>query len=398
MQQIPSNSQSKGTQASVNPGMRFNHVQIGKNMLTEIKERLNSWQEEHGRKLVLMEVCGTHTVALSKSGIRDALRPWVDLRSGPGCPVCVTDQADIDYMLELSTLPGVTVTTFGDMMRVPGSRGDLARAKANGADVKVVYSPLEAVEIAKSEPQRHVVFMGIGFETTVPTIAAALERAEAENLDNFSVYAAHKLTAPAVETLLQDPELKLDGLILPGHVSVITGRSYFSFVADQYALPAAITGFDALDILAGLKDILDQYSQLTPRVTNCYPRVVRENGNRKAWGLVERFFTGDTVKWRGLGEIPESGLVLRPPYARFDASKRFPLTLPASHTPKGCLCGNVLKGKNLPFDCRHFAVSCTPVHPVGPCMVSGEGTCSTYYKYERRDGSGYDTHTALAAE
>ncbi len=369
--------------------LRFNHVQIGRKMLSELKGHLEKWQEEHGRKLVLMEVCGTHTVAFSQSGIRDALRPWIDLRSGPGCPVCVTDQADIDYMLELSALPDVIVTTFGDMVRVPGSQGDLARAKARGGDVRVVYSPLEAVAIARAEPQRQVIFMGIGFETTVPAIAAALAQAEAENLKNFSVYSVHKLTAPAVEILLQDPELKLDGLILPGHVSVITGRSYFSFVADKYALPAAITGFDSLDLLVGLKDILAQYAEHTARVSNCYPRVVREAGNRKAWILVERFFTEDSVKWRGLGEIPESGLVLRPHYTHFDAGQRFPLTLPPSHAPKGCLCGNVLKGKNLPFDCGHFARSCTPVHPVGPCMVSGEGTCATYYKYERRENSAH---------
>lgn len=386
MPQIPFNSQPNGTQIPVNSGMRFNDTPIGIHMLAEIKKLLENWKNKHGRRLILMEVCGTHTVALSKSGIRDALRPWVDFRSGPGCPVCVTDQTDIDHMLELATLPDVTITTFGDMIRVPGSRGDLARAKAHGGEVRVVYSPLEAVEMAKKDPQRQVIFMGIGFETTVPTIAVALEQAERENLTNFSIYSAHKLTAPAIEILLEDPELKLDGLILPGHVAVITGRDYFSFVARQYNIPATVTGFDNLDLLAGLKDILMQYSEHTVRVSNSYPRVVREEGNQRAWNRVEHFFARGDVQWRGLGEIPASGLVLRAQYARFDARQRFPFTLPPSHPPKGCICGDVLKGKSLPFACKHFAASCTPVHPVGPCMVSGEGTCSTYYKYERRDG------------
>lgn len=355
-------------------------------MLARIKEGLADWQRAHGRKLTLMEVCGTHTVALSHSGIRDALRPWVDFRSGPGCPVCVTDQEDIDAMLELATLPGLTVTTFGDMVRVPGSRRNLAQAKAAGADVRIVYSPLEAVDLAQAEPQRQIVFMGIGFETTVPTVAAALRKAVEEGLENFSVYSVHKLAAPVIRQLLQDPELKLDGLILPGHVAAITGRRPFAFVASDFSLPAAVTGFAELDLLGGIQDLLTQYHEGSARVSNCYPRIVREEGNRKAWNLVDRYFTQGDVRWRGLGLLPDSGLVLRPEYRRFDAQQRFPLNLPPAHLPPGCLCGEVLKGKVLPFDCRHFAKSCTPVHPVGPCMVSGEGTCATYYKYERREG------------
>ncbi|KLU59738.1 hydrogenase expression/formation protein HypD [Peptococcaceae bacterium CEB3] len=373
--------------AEHSPLPRFNDdLALGRAMLAQIKEELAAWQRAHGRKLTLMEVCGTHTVALSRSGIRDALRSWVDFRSGPGCPVCVTDQADIDAMLELATLPGLTVTTFGDMVRVPGSRGDLAHAKAAGADVRIVYSPLEAVNFAKTEPQRQIVFMGIGFETTVPTIAAALRSAIEEGLENFSVYSVHKLTAPVIRQLLQDPELKLDGLILPGHVAAITGRRYFGFVASDFSLPSAVTGFAELDLLSGIRDLLTQYHDASARVSNCYPRIVREEGNRKAWELVDRYFRQGDVRWRGLGPLPGSGLVLRPEYRQFDARQRFPLNLPPSHLPAGCLCGEVLKGKALPFNCRHFAKSCTPVHPVGPCMVSGEGTCATYYKYERREG------------
>lgn len=371
-------------QAEQSALLRFNDINLGRAMLDEVKNGLVHWHQEHGRKLTLMEVCGTHTVALSKSGIRDALRPWVDFRSGPGCPVCVTDQEDIDTMLGLAALPDVTATTFGDMIRVPGTRGDLARSKATGADVRIVYSPLEAVKLAQAEPERQVVFMGIGFETTVPTVAAAIQSAVEEGIENFSVYSVHKLAAPVIRQLLQDPELKLDGLILPGHVAAITGRRHFSFVADDFSLPAAVTGFAQLDLLTGIQDLLSQCEGVA-RVSNCYPRVVREEGNRKAWNLVDRFFTEGHVKWRGLGLLPGSGLVLRPEYEHFDARRRFPLNLPPSQVPQGCLCGEVLKGKALPFNCRHFAESCTPVHPVGPCMVSGEGTCAAYYKYERRE-------------
>ncbi|MDI6812310.1 MAG: hydrogenase formation protein HypD [Desulfitobacteriaceae bacterium] len=365
--------------------LRFEDLSLSKAMLAEVKDLLVHWHDRNNRRLTLMEVCGTHTVALSKSGIRDTLRPWLDLRSGPGCPVCVTDQEDIDTMLALAALPGVTVTTFGDMMRVPGTRGDLARAKAAGADVRMVYSPLEAVAIATGEPQREVIFMGIGFETTVPTVATAIRQAVEKDLRNFSVFSVHKLAAPVIRQLLQDPELRLDGLILPGHVAAITGRRHFDFIAKAFSLPAAVTGFAALDLLAGIRDLLHQVLDQHPRVSNCYSRVVREDGNPKAWALVETFFEPGRVKWRGLNELPASGLVLRPEYAAWDARQRFTLDLPPSQLPMGCLCGEVLKGKALPFDCPHFTRSCTPIHPVGPCMVSGEGTCAAYYKYERRD-------------
>ncbi len=369
--------------------LSFEDLSLSKAMLAEVKDRLAQWHQRNNRKLTLMEVCGTHTVALSKSGIRDALRPWLDLRSGPGCPVCVTDQEDIDRMLALAALPDVTVTTFGDMMRVPGTRGNLARAKAAGADIRIVYSPLEAVAIATGEPQREVIFMGIGFETTVPTVASSIQQAVEKGLRNFSVFSVHKLAAPVIRQLLQDPELSLDGLILPGHVAAITGRRHFAFIAEAFSLPAAVTGFAALDLLAGIRDLVRQVRDQHPQVSNCYSRVVREDGNAKAWALVETFFEPGRVKWRGLNELPASGLVLRPEYAAWDARQRFPLDLPPSQPPMGCLCGEVLKGKALPFDCRHFAASCTPVHPVGPCMVSGEGTCATYYKYERRENSAH---------
>lgn len=366
----------------------FSDIDLGRLMLADVQRSLERWQEKQQRRLSLMEVCGTHTVAFSRSGLRDVLRPLLDLKSGPGCPVCVTDQEDIDYMLALAEIPEITLTTFGDMMRVPGSQGDLARARASGGDVQVVYSPLDAVLLAKANPSRQVVFLGIGFETTVPTVAAALAQAEDLQVDNFSVYSVHKLAGPVLAHLLKDRDLELDGLILPGHVAAITGRKHFEFVAQEYALPAAVTGFADLDLLAGVKEIVRQVSAGEARVVNCYTRVVREEGNQKAWSLVERFFEPAQAKWRGLGEIAGSGLVLRPEFADFEARTRFPLSLPAARSPQGCLCGEILKGKSMPFKCGHFARTCTPIHPVGPCMVSIEGTCAAYYKYERRENNG----------
>lgn len=367
----------------------FSDPALGRKMLTKVQELLHQWTDKSGRRLVLMEVCGTHTVAFSRSGIRELLKPFLELKSGPGCPVCVTDQQDIDNMLALAALPQITVATFGDMMRVPGSSGNLAQARAEGADVQVVYSPLAAVALAEANPKRRTVFLGIGFETTVPTVAAALAQAETLGLDNFSLYSVHKLAAPVIANLLEDEGLKLDGLILPGHVAAITGRRHFDFVGQRFGVPAAITGFAELDLLAGVEEIVKQLLNGKSYSFNAYPRVVREEGNTKAWSLVERFFEPGPAKWRGLGELAGSGLVLRPEYAHFDAKNRYSVSVPTARLPKGCLCGEILKGKALPFNCRHFAAACNPLNPVGPCMVSAEGTCAAYYKYERRDGALY---------
>lgn len=367
----------------------FNDPSLGREMLTHVQELLRQWTDKSGRRLVLMEVCGTHTVAFSKSGIRELLKPFLELKSGPGCPVCVTDQQDIDNMLALAAVPGITIATFGDMMRVPGSSGNLAQARAEGADVQVVYSPLAAVALAESHPERQVVFLGIGFETTVPTVAAALAQAEKLGLDNFSLYSVHKLAAPVIASLLADGGLKLDSLILPGHVAAITGRSHFDFVGQTFGIPAAVTGFADLDLLVGVEEIVKQLLAGTASTINAYPRVVQEEGNLRAWSLVERFFEPGRARWRGLGELAGSGLNVRPQYARYDAGNRFPVSAPEARPPRGCLCGEILKGKALPFQCKHFAAACTPVNPVGPCMVSAEGTCAAYYKYERRDGALY---------
>jgi len=331
-----------------------------------------------------MEVCGTHTVALGRSGLRELLEDCLDLRSGPGCPVCVTAAEDIDYMILLARQPDVFVATFGDMLKVPGSYGSLEQSKAEGARIHVCYSPREAVELAKSYPDKIVIFLGIGFETTVPLVALALKEAMAAGLKNFVVYSAHKLVPPALSLLATDPELGLDGFILPGHVSAILGRQAFAFLAEKHHLPAAIAGFEPLDILGALMELILLILNGEPQVLNSYPRVVTEEGNLKAQEILQEVFYPCPANWRGLGSIPDSGLKLKKRYQDFDAQKRYPLEVKPSPPPPGCRCGDILKGLTLPTECPLFARRCTPATPVGPCMVSSEGSCAAYFRYSRR--------------
>lgn len=330
-----------------------------------------------------MEVCGTHTVALGRTGLRSLLADYLDLRSGPGCPVCVTAAEDIDYMLLLARQPDVVVATFGDMLRVPGSYGSLEQSKAEGAQVQVCYSPREAVELAKSRPDKIVIFLGIGFETTAPLVALALKEAITGGVKNFLLYSLHKLVPPALNLLASDPELGLDGFILPGHVSAILGRKAFAFLAEKYNLPAAIAGFEPLDILGALMELLFLILKEEAQVINAYPRVVTEKGNLKAKEILEETFSPCSANWRGLGTIPESGLKLKGQYQDFEAQKRYPLEVKPSPPPAGCRCGAILKGLSLPTECPLFARRCTPTTPVGPCMVSSEGSCAAYYRYSR---------------
>ncbi|WP_235612871.1 hydrogenase formation protein HypD [Moorella sp. Hama-1] len=339
--------------------------------------------ERLGRPAVFMEVCGTHTVSISRMGLRSLLAGRLELRSGPGCPVCVTDHQEIDMMVNLARLPGVTVGTFGDLVRVPGSQSSLERERAGGADVRVFYSPLDAVAFAEANPQKEIVFLGIGFETTIPIVALSLAQARARGVKNFSIFSAHKLVPPAVRALLSDPELKLDGLILPGHVSAVTGRRAFDFIAQEYGLPAVISGFEPLDIMIALHELLSQLLCGEARVVNKYTRVVREEGNPYARDRIAACFAVVDVSWRGLGVIPQSGLLLRETLRDFDARFKLNIELFPPRHPSGCACGEVLRGKLLPLDCRLFGNVCTPVHPVGPCIVSSEGACAAYYRFER---------------
>lgn len=336
-----------------------------------------------GHRPVIMEVCGTHTMAISRSGLRSALADAVELKSGPGCPVCVTDYRDIDAMLALARLPGVTVATFGDMLRVPGSSSSLEKERAGGASVEVFYSPADAVAWAAAHPERQVVFLGVGFETTAPVVAASLEEAREKGLPNFTVYSAHKVIPPVMRALLADPELGIDGFLLPGHVSSVVGRRAFDFLAAEYGIPAAVTGFEPVDILLGLDAVLGQLAKGEAQVVNCYGRVVREEGNRLAQAVLDRYFEPADATWRGIGTVPASGLILKPAFAGFDAARRFTVEVPPPRIPRGCRCGELLKGKIKPTQCGLFGRGCTPEHPVGPCMVSSEGACAAYYLYDQ---------------
>jgi hydrogenase expression/formation protein HypD len=331
--------------------------------------------------MTFMEVCGTHTVAIAKNGLRDVLPDSIRLLSGPGCPVCVTSNADIDTAIEFARQPGVIVTTFGDMMKVPGSRSSLSAEKADGRDVRIVYSPLDALALAARQPDKHVVFIGVGFETTAPIIAAGIKRAAESLLDNFSVYSAHKTVPAALGALVNDPEVAVEGLILPGHVSSIIGLEPYRFLAEEYSVPSVITGFEPVDVLQGVWMLAKQLTEGRAETEIAYTRGVPAEGNPTARALIDEVFEPTDAEWRGIGVIPGTGLAIREEFAAFDALKRVPVSPEPPKEIPGCQCGEVLRGVTLPYECRLFARACTPEHPVGPCMVSSEGSCAAYYRY-----------------
>ena len=329
----------------------------------------------------LMEVCGTHTVAIARHGIREALPEGVRLISGPGCPVCVTPQEQIDLFIALGGLDGVRLATFGDMVRVPGTERSLEQARAEGAEVLIVYSPMDAVEAAAREPERQVVFFGIGFETTAPAVALAVLEAQRRGLGNFSVLCAHKLIPPAMMALLES-EVAIDGFICPGHVSTIIGSNAYRPIAER-GKACVVAGFEAADVLRAVEMVLRQIAEGRSEVESEYTRAVRSEGNRKAQELLERVFRVVDARWRGLGEIPASGYELAEEFADLDAAKRFEVEAPRSREPSGCRCGDVLRGAIEPPECGLFGRECTPRSPVGACMVSSEGACQAWYRYHR---------------
>jgi hydrogenase expression/formation protein HypD len=333
------------------------------------------------RPTTLMEFCGGHTHAIFKFGLRQLLPPTVRLLSGPGCPVCVTATADLDRAIALAFLPGTIMTTFGDMMRVPSSTGSLQTAKAQGADVRIVYSTLDALSIARSNPDRQVIFLAIGFETTAPTVAAAVLKAKAEGLENFSILSLHKLTPPAMKAILNAGEVNLSGIIGPGHVTTIIGSDAWNFLPRDQGIPCAIAGFEPLDIVHAIYSLVAMIERQSPQVSNAYMRSVRAEGNRVAQHMMELVFQVEAAMWRGLGTVPDSGLTLRDAYAAYDALGRFPIQVEPGEEPKGCLCGQVVRGVTQPPECPLFARACTPEHPVGACMVSSEGACAAYMQY-----------------
>lgn len=328
-----------------------------------------------------MEFCGGHTVTIFRYGIRQALPKTLEMVSGPGCPVCVTANADLDKAIALAKIPEVIITTFGDMLKVPGSRSSLEEAKASGADVRTVYSTIDALKIAKENPDRPVIFLGIGFETTAPTVAASIIKARESGLENYHVLSMHKLCPPAIQVILNSDETILDGLICPGHVSAIIGAHPWELVAHDYHTPCVISGFEPLDILQAVNMLVAQVEKKEAGVDIAYRRGVRPEGNPNALKIMEEVFEPGPARWRGLGEIPDSGLKLRSNYKRFDAEFVFNIAMEPSQDPEGCLCGEVLRGVSIPPDCSLFANTCVPECPVGPCMVSSEGSCAAYYLY-----------------
>ncbi len=337
----------------------------------------------------LMEVCGTHTMALFETGLRRPLSELgIELVSGPGCPVCVTSAADLDYALALAQQPGVTLCTFGDMLRVPGSTASLDESKAAGADIRVVYAPTDAVELAQAQPQRSVIFLGIGFETTAPGVAFSITYAQQLGVDNYYVFPAHKLLPPALNLLAQDPQLRLDGFICPGHVSMVIGAQAYARVAERWRKPCVITGFSALDLLQGIQAAVRQIRHGASFVENAYRRVVRDAGNPEAQALIAEVFEPCPAEWRGLGVLADSGLALRKAYMRYDARELLPDYAPPPANPalSACRCGDVLKGLIRPAECSCFGGACTPAQPLGACMVSQEGACRAYYRF--RDPGG----------
>ena len=356
----------------------------------DIKDALR-WLENAAGRLDraanFMEVCGTHTMGAFRSGLPSLLPANVSLRSGPGCPVCVTAQGEIDALIGLASLPEVTLCTYGDMLRVPGQGGSLEAQRGQGADVRVVYSAMDAVRLAQKQPHRQVVLAAVGFETTAPATAVAIEQAARLELDNFTVMASHKLVVPALHALLAAGDIPLDGLLCPGHVSVVIGGESYRPLVETYGIGCVVSGFEPEQMAAGLAELTRMAADARPALVNQYPEAVSPEGNRTAKALLDRVFEHASAPWRGLGRIEDSGLVLRSEYRRFDACKRFGLIVEDVPEPAGCRCGEVITSRVAPDQCPLFGRACTPTRPIGPCMVSSEGTCAAWFKYHRPHAS-----------
>ena len=347
-----------------------------------LAQRITS--ESAGRDWKVMEICGGHTHTIYKFGIEDLLPANVELVHGPGCPVCVIPMGRVDDGLAVARTPGVIFTCFGVMMRVPGSAGSLLDAKAQGADVRMVYSPLDALKIARENPDREVVFFAIGFETTAPSTALTILRAAEENVSNFSVFCNHVTIVPPMKAILDSPDLRLDGFLGPGHVSTVVGIRPYEFVPQRYGKPVVVVGFEPLDILQGVQMIIKQINEGRCEVENQYTRIVRDDGNPRALEVIRQVFKlRPHFEWRGLGFISLSALALREEYARFDAELRYEVPGVRVADPKACQCGEVLKGVLKPWECKVFGTACTPETPIGTCMVSSEGACAAYYNFGR---------------
>lgn len=348
------------------------------------REILEGIKNVSQKPVKIMEVCGTHTVAIFRHGIRDVLPENITLISGPGCPVCVTPNKHVDEAIELAKRPNVIITSYGDMMKVPGSQSSLSKEKAAGADVRIVYSTLDSLELARQNPDKEVVFFGIGFETTAPTVAVAIQQADREGLKNFSIVGAHKLVPEAIRALLSGNDIGINGFICPGHVSSLIGVKPYEFIAEEFGIPAVIVGFEPVDILQGIYMLVKQIEEGEARVEIQYNRGVPFEGNPHAMSVLFSVFEPTDAIWRGIGCIPGTGLKLREHYEKFDAVNKFGIEITDDREHPGCRCGDILKGIRTPLECGLYGRVCMPENPVGPCMVSVEGTCAAYYKYGKR--------------
>ena len=355
-----------------------------KNFTDEIVKSINKIAKDINRPLKFMHVCGTHEHTISKYGLRTLLPKKIEILSGPGCPVCICPAADIDKAIEIGKRDNTILTTFGDMIRVPATNISLAELKAKGADVRIVYGPNDAIKIAKENPDKEVIFFAIGFETTAPLIGYEIQ---SNPPSNFSVICAHKLIPAALELLMSQSLLKLDGFISPGHVSVIIGLKPYEIFSQGYRIPNVVAGFEPNDVLLSILMLLKQVRDKRFDTLNEYSRVVKPEGNVMAQKIIADVFESVSSPWRGIGRIPEGGLAIKEKYQAFDADKKFNITIEKSQDiPPGCSCHLVMVGKLYPYECSLFRKKCTPLNPIGPCMVSMEGTCSIYYKYHKEEG------------
>jgi len=346
----------------------------------QVKELSDIIHKLSKKEISIMEVCGSHTMAIHRFGIRDLLPSNINLISGPGCPVCVTAIDFIDKAVELAKMEDVIITTFGDLIKVPGSYSTLEKEKAAGADVRIVYSILEAIDLAITHTDKNIIFLAIGFETTAPSTAAGIMKAQEMNLKNFSVLCAHKIMPPPMKAIIEEG-IKTDGFLAPGHVSVITGIEMYNFIVDKFHKGVVVSGFEPIDILQSILMLVKQLEENKPKVEIQYTRFVKPEGNQKARDLVENVFDFTDASWRGLGTIQQSALKIRTEFEQFDSEKVFDIKIGKTREPKGCICGQVLKGLNRPSDCKLFGKVCTPENPTGACMVSSEGACHVFYRY-----------------
>lgn len=360
--------------------MKFVDEFKNKEYSKRLVEKLNNISTE---KINIMEVCGTHTMAIFKYGIRDILPTNINLISGPGCPVCVTPQSYIDTALKLSEKVDVIIATFGDMMKVPGKKSSLNKKKSEGADVRIVYSPMDCLQMALQNPYKKIVFLAVGFETTAPMVAITAIEAKINNISNLFFFTAHKIVPPVMKALVQDSALKIDGFLLPGHVCAIIGTEPYEFLSSDYNIPGVVTGFEPLDILQGLNTLVSLISKRVFKIENEYKRIVKTEGNSIALEYLNSVFNIVDSSWRGIGRIPKSGLEFNSVYEDFDALKHFKINYEEYDGSSGCKCGEILKGKIKPTDCPLFKKICSPENPVGACMVSSEGTCAAYYRYHK---------------